>query len=89
MIGGASNFGDFGVLPLVMDVIEVVLTSPIELAHCAPPLSPNPPKPNMTQNRKILILVLNWFKYKIRGSPPFTTTEYYLKGDCHRIGPLG
>ena len=42
MVGGGSVFGDWGVLALVMDFREVMLTSPPELAHCAPP--PPPPK---------------------------------------------
>ena len=38
--GGGSVGGDWGVLVLVMDFREVMLTSPLELAHCAPPPPP-------------------------------------------------
>jgi len=38
-VGGGSVCGDWGVLALVMDFREVMLTSPPELAHCAPPHS--------------------------------------------------
>ena len=37
MVGGGSVCGDWGVLALVMDFREVMLTSLPELAHCAPP----------------------------------------------------
>ena len=37
MVGGGSTCGDWGVSALVMDFREVMLTSPPELAHCAPP----------------------------------------------------
>ena len=37
VVGGGSICGDLGVLTLVMDFREVILTSPPELAHCAPP----------------------------------------------------
>ena len=37
MVGGGSFCGDLGVFALVMDFKEVMLTSPPELAHCAPP----------------------------------------------------
>ena len=39
VVGGGSVCGDLGVLALVMDFREVMLTSPPELAHCAPPPS--------------------------------------------------
>ena len=34
--GGGSVGGDWGVLALVINFREVMLTSPLELAHCAP-----------------------------------------------------
>ena len=34
MVGGGSVFGDWGVLALVLDFREAMLTSPPELAHC-------------------------------------------------------
>ena len=34
VVGGGSICGDLGVLSLVMDFREVMLTSPPELAHC-------------------------------------------------------
>ena len=34
VVGGGSVCGDLGVLALVMDFREVMLTSPPELAHC-------------------------------------------------------
>ena len=37
MVGGGRVCGDGGVRALVMDLIKVMLTSPPELAHCAPP----------------------------------------------------
>ena len=37
MVCGGIVFGDWGVLALVLDFREVMLTSPPELAHCAPP----------------------------------------------------
>ena len=40
LVGGGSLCGDLGVFPIVMDLKEVMLTSPTELAHCAPPPSP-------------------------------------------------
>jgi hypothetical protein len=36
VVGGGSFCGDLGVFALVMDFIEVMLTSTPELAHCAP-----------------------------------------------------
>ena len=36
-VGGASVCSGWGVLALMMDFREVMLTSPLELAHCAPP----------------------------------------------------
>ena len=35
MVGGGIIFGDWGVLALVLDFREVMLTSPLELAHWA------------------------------------------------------
>ena len=35
VIGGGIVYGDWGVLALVLDFREVILTSPPELAHCA------------------------------------------------------
>ena len=37
VVGGGSLSGVLGLLALVMDVREVMLTSPPELVHCAPP----------------------------------------------------
>ena len=37
MVGGGIVCGDLGVLALVLDFREVMLTSALELAHCAPP----------------------------------------------------
>ena len=34
MVGGGIVCGDWGVLALVLDFREVMLTSPPELAHC-------------------------------------------------------
>ena len=42
VVGCGSVCGDWGVLTLVMDFREVMLTSPPELAHCPPPLPPTP-----------------------------------------------
>ena len=39
MVGGGIACGDLGVLAQVLDFREVMLTSPPELAHCAPPPS--------------------------------------------------
>ena len=36
MIGDGRVCGDWGVFAMVMVFIEVMLTSPTELAHCAP-----------------------------------------------------
>ena len=36
VVGGGSFWGHWGVFALVMDFREVMLTSPPELAHCAP-----------------------------------------------------
>ena len=36
VVGGGSVCGDSGVLALVMDFREVLLTSPPQSAHCAP-----------------------------------------------------
>ena len=36
-VGGGSVCSDWGVLALMMDFREVMLTSPLALAHCAPP----------------------------------------------------
>ena len=40
MVGGGSVCGDWRVLALVLDFREVMLTSPPELAYCAPPPPP-------------------------------------------------
>ena len=40
MVGGGILCGDWGVLALVLDFREVMLTSPPELAHFAPPPLP-------------------------------------------------
>ena len=36
VVGGGSFLGDLGMFALVIDYREVTLTSPPELAHCAP-----------------------------------------------------
>ena len=40
MVGAGSFCGDWRVFALVIDFKEVMLTSPPELAHCAPPPTP-------------------------------------------------
>ena len=52
VVGGGNVCGDWGVLALVLDFREVMLTSHPELAHCASPLlsenirnRPTPPPP--------------------------------------------
>ena len=37
VVGGGSVYCEWGLLALMIDFREVMLTSPHELAHCAPP----------------------------------------------------
>ena len=54
-VGGGSICGDWGVLALVMDFREVMLTSPPELAHCAPP--PYFRQSKVEEEKKLLKLI--------------------------------
>ena len=63
MVGASSFCGYWGVFALVMDFKEFMLTSPSELAHCAPPSS-NP----ATYKKNTLNFFLNLANLKKKNS---------------------
>ena len=58
MVGGDNVCGDWGVLALVLDFREVMLTSPPELAHCGGPPSESVQKSTLLKLLKLLKLLL-------------------------------